>query len=179
MPIKVYPRGPFFSIESYNYPGMFVRHAFGKGEISKIEIGDSLDAKDATFVLVTGLADVTCVAFGTFNPDTPGFLSAVAAQDNRQMILDNPTLTWENPEDHKPWKIWSAPEYATFRIVPGLANPSAVSFELRCKPGNYIRHRDGHLWVEPSTINPTTFNQDATFRIVAPRAGPFIDAGPT
>ena len=148
---------PFFSFESYNYPGMFIRHALGKGEISKIEIGDSLDAKDATFALVTGLTDCSCTSFESFN--YPGYV--LRNESGQQLQLEK-----------APYPLISSESFlqgTTFRIVPGLADPSAISFESRYNPKNYIRHRDGHLWVEPSTINPATFNQDATFRIVAPR----------
>ncbi len=143
---------PYLSFESHNYPGKFVRHAFGLGEISPISIGDSLDAKDSTFALNPGLADAKLASFESFN--YPG--SYLRHQEGR-VKLD---------------KYANDPLYmadATFKIIPGLADSSAVSFESYNFPGNYLRHRDGHLYVETSDGSSLS-KKDATFRIVAPRA---------
>jgi GH43 family beta-xylosidase len=35
-----------------------------------------------------------------------------------------------------------------FRVVPGLADPTAISFESVDRPGNYLRHRNGEIWLD-------------------------------
>ncbi len=35
-----------------------------------------------------------------------------------------------------------------FRVVLGLADPEAVSLEAADRPGSYLRHRDGTIWLE-------------------------------
>ncbi len=55
---------------------------------------------------------------------------------------------------------------AQFRIVPGLADSGAVSFESVNFPGHYLRHNNYVLRLEPNT-GTTTYRQDATFRQVA------------
>jgi hypothetical protein len=141
--------GPYFSFESYNYPGEFIRHANGLGEITTIST--TLDQKDATFSIVPGLADSSRISLESYN--YPG--SYLRHQDGRIKL-------------HEAASDRLYKEDATFRIVPGLADSSAVSFESYNYPGYYIRHRDGHLWVE---INDKSqlFIEDATFRIVAPK----------
>lgn len=49
-----------------------------------------------------------------------------------------------------------------WRIVPGLANSSAISFESINFPGRFLRHRDGAIWSEPSD-GSVLFQQDATW----------------
>ncbi|MEV6303497.1 family 43 glycosylhydrolase [Actinoplanes sp. NPDC051861] len=55
---------------------------------------------------------------------------------------------------------------AQFRVVPGLADSAAVSFESVNFPGHYLRHNNYVLRLEPNT-GTATFRQDATFRQVA------------
>jgi hypothetical protein len=56
---------------------------------------------------------------------------------------------------------------ATWIVEPGLANSSCVSFESANGSGDYIRHSDFHLYLEPND-GTTQFALDATF---CPRAG--------
>ncbi|MGG6314291.1 AbfB domain-containing protein [Paenibacillus macerans] len=59
-----------------------------------------------------------------------------------------------------------------WRIVSGLADPSAVSIESASMPGYYLRHRDGKVWLEASD-NSALFNNDATWHLRAGLAGPW------
>lgn len=54
---------------------------------------------------------------------------------------------------------------ATFRIVPGLADPTLVSFEAVRHPGFYLRAQDGRIKIMPLT-NDDTFRAQATFWMV-------------
>ncbi len=56
-----------------------------------------------------------------------------------------------------------APE-SQWKLVPGLADPSAVSIESATYPGYYLRHRDGKVWLDPYA-NTTLYKNDATWRL--------------
>lgn len=49
-----------------------------------------------------------------------------------------------------------------FRVVPGLAHPDAISLESIDRPGSYLRHRDGLIWLEASDQS-AEFAADATW----------------
>ena len=51
---------------------------------------------------------------------------------------------------------------ATFKIVPGLADPAAVSLNPTNFPGQYLRHQNFQLRLDRSD-NTAVFKQDATF----------------
>lgn len=57
-------------------------------------------------------------------------------------------------------------EDSWFRVVPGLADSNAVSFESVNFPGTYLRHQNGLIYQHPFT-NTALFRQDATFYQVA------------
>jgi hypothetical protein len=52
-----------------------------------------------------------------------------------------------------------------FYIVPGLAEPAAVSIRSISLPGYYLRH-EGNLVVFAASDGSTTFAADATWRII-------------
>jgi len=56
---------------------------------------------------------------------------------------------------------------ATFRIVPGLADSSYVSFESVNFPGHFLRHSNFQIVLAPRAFDPL-FDEDATF---APQKG--------
>ncbi|HEY0829141.1 MAG TPA: AbfB domain-containing protein [Bacilli bacterium] len=49
-----------------------------------------------------------------------------------------------------------------FRMVPGLADPAAISFESINFPGYYLRHYDYKIRLDKNS-GTSTFNKDATF----------------
>ncbi|HHW00695.1 MAG TPA: alpha-L-arabinofuranosidase [Clostridiaceae bacterium] len=51
-----------------------------------------------------------------------------------------------------------------WKIVPGLADSSCVSFESVNRPGYFLRHRDGQVWIDPKS-DTALFKADATWRI--------------
>lgn len=53
-------------------------------------------------------------------------------------------------------------EDSQFRVVPGLANSSAISFESVNFPGRYLRQRNGEIWLDAND-GGSTFNADATW----------------
>jgi len=54
---------------------------------------------------------------------------------------------------------------ATFRIVPGLADPNWISFESVNYPGYYLRHQDFVFHLHQAS-DDQLFKEDATFRII-------------
>ncbi|MES2933612.1 MAG: AbfB domain-containing protein [Pseudomonadota bacterium] len=53
-----------------------------------------------------------------------------------------------------------------WRVVPGLADPLAVSFESINFPGQFLRHRNGEIWKDASD-GSTLFAGDATWKVRA------------
>lgn len=141
-------RGYYFSLESYSYPGYYIRHADGRGMISYID--GAQDEDDATFRIVPGLADSRCISFESRN--YPG---SYLRQDDGEIYLDS----------------WSSDpiflEDATFCPRPGLADSSELSFETCSYPGEYLNlASDDLLYV--SSGNGWAFEEDATFSLVDP-----------
>jgi len=60
---------------------------------------------------------------------------------------------------------------SSFRMVPGLADPSAVSFESVSYPGRFLRHQNFRVKVAPND-GSELFQKDATFRPVPGLAAP-------
>ncbi|MGW0788593.1 family 43 glycosylhydrolase [Streptomyces sp. NPDC002911] len=52
-----------------------------------------------------------------------------------------------------------------WKVVPGLADPSAVSLESVNFPGTFLRQRDGEVWIDART-DDAGFRADATWRRV-------------
>ncbi|MFD6275258.1 family 43 glycosylhydrolase [Streptomyces sp. NPDC060209] len=52
-----------------------------------------------------------------------------------------------------------------WKVVPGLADPSAVSLESVNFPGTFLRQRDGEVWIDART-DDAGFRSDATWRRV-------------
>ncbi|MFH9760299.1 family 43 glycosylhydrolase [Streptomyces anulatus] len=52
-----------------------------------------------------------------------------------------------------------------WKVVPGLADPSAASLESVNFPGTFLRQRDGEVWIDTRT-DDADFREDATWRRV-------------
>jgi hypothetical protein len=117
------------------------------------QVGAGTDAEGrtrATFAVVPGLAQPSCVSF--------------RAQDGRYLR-------------HSSWRLRLSPDDgtelfrgdATFCVRPG-AVPDSVSLESSNYPGAFLRHRGTELWVDPPDGSPG-FSADASFRPRPPLAG--------
>jgi len=62
---------------------------------------------------------------------------------------------------------------ADWKVVPGLADASLVSFQSRDEPGRFLRHASFRLWADLND-GSSLFAYDATFR----RVPPFDNASP-
>lgn len=134
----------WIQLDSYNYPGRYIRHKSYLGEVDPI---NTLDTQDFTFRLVPGLADSNFVSFESVN--FPGYY---LRHSNYRLTLQKGTSDQLFKND------------ATFKILPGLAYPDGygfVSFESYNFPGYYIRHSGFHLYLGTGTSD--LFKNDATF----------------
>ncbi|MFM6012320.1 MAG: AbfB domain-containing protein [Dolichospermum sp.] len=130
------------SFKSYNYPGYYIRHQNGLGELTKIS--SDLDKKDASFRIIPGLAG-DCVSLESVN--YPGYF--LRHQDSRVKL--NPK------EDTDLFR-----KDATFCIYESELDPAgSVSIKSYNYPDRYLRHKNGHLYVEKGSGD--LFNKDSTF----------------
>jgi Alpha-L-arabinofuranosidase B (ABFB) domain/Ricin-type beta-trefoil lectin domain-like len=61
-------------------------------------------------------------------------------------------------------------ETTHWRVIPGLADAHAVSFQSRDSPGRYLRHASFRLWSDTND-GSLIFLKDATFKYGAPLVG--------
>jgi hypothetical protein len=146
----------YISLESVNYPNRFIRHANYLGELTPIQ--SELDRNDATF-------DWT----GNLGYGSEGRLRSINYQlhylrhQNFRLKLHTADYPFGRPPTpDERLRILDS----TFTIVPGLSDPTLVSFRSKNFPDRYIRHRNFNLWVEP--INSDLDRADATFRLRPP-----------
>jgi hypothetical protein len=142
------------SLESFNFPGRYIRHRNSLGYVEKLQ--DKLARKDATFRIVPGLAG-KCRSFESVNYPNhylrhENFRLKLARRSNDQRFLED----------------------ATFCFVTGLAYSTYYSFESVNHPGHFIRHKNFELWLERNN-GGRSFKEDATFRTAAPGGGVRID----
>lgn len=139
------------SFKSANFPDQFIRHSNFAGELARVL--SAADQLDATFDVVGGLADnVNSVSLRSAN-----FPYHYLRHQNQRLVLS------EYSDDDV------LRNDASFRNAAGLMFPLWDSFAALRFPGRYLRHREGHLWVEE--VNPhgsETERFDATFDGVNP-----------
>ncbi|HDN27246.1 MAG TPA: hypothetical protein ENG03_09170 [Thioploca sp.] len=135
------------SLQSVNYPGRHIRHRGFLGFIDPIK--SELDRKDASFVMVPGLANSAHISFRSVNyPDRflrhQFFRINLHPSDGSQLFkLD-----------------------ATFKKVPGLYGSGGFSFESVNYPNHYIRHSGFALYIHRND-GSTLFKKDVTFNVVS------------
>ncbi len=132
-------------IESYSDPGYFLNP-----ESFLIELSPTTTAWDklsSTFEIVPGLA-------GSDN----GFISIASISfPGHYLRHEDQTLKLEFMEQGQLFK-----EEASFKIIPGLADPNAFSFESYDYPGYYLRHRNSQLYLEHDNESEI-FKKEGTF----------------
>ena len=140
-------------LASLNFRTRGIRHQNFLGELTTVT--NDQDAADARFSIRHGLADDGGVSFESVN--FPTFF--LRHQDFRLKLQQN-----SGDDLFK--------QDATFLWRPGLASMGDFSAADQCSfesinfPGLFIRHRDFHLFVEDSSVNPDTYAADATFGIL-------------
>jgi RNA polymerase sigma factor (sigma-70 family) len=141
----------FASLESVNAAGLIVTTADDLGVLERVDAGTGAPERErATFEVVPGLADPTCVSF--------------RAQDGRYLRHASWRLRLSQDEGTELFR-----GDATFCVRVG-STPDSVSFESSNYPGAFLRHRGTELWVDSSDGSPG-FRDDASFRPLPPLAG--------
>ncbi|MDQ0171326.1 glycosyl hydrolase 53 family protein [Paenibacillus tundrae] len=130
-------------IESYNFPGRFLRHANFQARIDQ----NVSPLDDSKFKIVPGLAGGGTISFESTN--FPGYY---LKHSNYQLVLVESDGTTAFNRD------------ASFMRVPGLADPALASYQSYNVPDRYVRHSNYQLRID--SINDTTSKADATFREV-------------
>jgi hypothetical protein len=130
-------------LQSINYPDRYIRHKGFLGYIDPIQ--SDLDRNDASFILVSGLANKSYLSFRSVNyPDH------YLRHQNFEIKLHRPDGSDLFRND------------ASFKSVPGLYGQGGSSFESVNYPGYYIRHQNFRLYLH-RTDGSELFRQDATF----------------
>lgn len=131
------------SLRSVNFPTRYVRHRNFLGELT--ETSTELDRRDASFVVVPGLADSSGVSLLASN-FSGHYLRHQGFRLKLQPLANDDLYRRD----------------ATFHIVPGLADSSRISLRSVNFPTHYVRHRGFSLYLESGS--DTLFRQDATFQ---------------
>jgi Alpha-L-arabinofuranosidase B (ABFB) domain len=127
--------------QAITHPDHFIRHRNGLGELTRKEG----QADDFRFALVPrgqqarmALRSKNFPQLFLRHRDFRVHLEGPAGENDRQFAAD-----------------------ATFLLVPGLADPDAISLQASNFDDRFLRHRDFHLFVEPLESPEAT--RDATF----------------
>jgi len=133
-----------FEFQSYNFPGLFIRHRNFQGFLTKKE--GPMD--DFSFALVRRGAQNRVA------------LRSVNFQD--RYLRHRNFRVWLEPPAGASDQLFQ--QDSTFIFEVGLADPEAVSFRSVNVSGGYLRHRNFELWVEtPKDSADELFKKDATF----------------
>lgn len=134
-------------LQSYNFPANYIRHNNGRFKIDNNFT--ALPIEDSYFKVVPAInGDTTNVSFECIN--MPG---RYLRHRNGEVWADQSDGTTIFKNDAS-WKPRAG--------LASSANPTMVSYEASTLPGNYLRHRDGLMWL--TTISTDTDRADATFK---------------
>ena len=149
-----------YNLVSVNFRDRVIRHSNFLAELTPISTDQ--DAADAAFFIRPGLIKPTVVSFESVN--FPTFF--LRHQDFRLKLQQNSGDDLFKNDASFIWRIGLSPQ-----LPPSsggvVTNTVPFSFESFNFPGLFIRHRDFHLFVENSSVNPDSFNMDATFVVTA------------
>ncbi len=148
------------TFESHNFPGRFLRHR--NYNIWLDAPGPGPFPQDATFRIVGALAGVGPGAVPPPPPGAPGgpVLSLRSMNFPSHFVRHRQNAVMisgiASPQDQQD---------ATFRMIPGLADPNMVSFESVNYPGQFLRAIGGRVELQPFQ-DTYVFRSDATFQRV-------------
>lgn len=153
----------YVSLQSTNYPDRFIRHQNFFGELTPIQ--SDLDRHDGTFDIQTspnGTVQIAAINFDWFFLRHQDF--RLKLQKDPDQFAPGQPGTFGHGAPLPVEQLFIAD--SSFFLVPGLADPTGVSFRSVNFPDRYIRHRDFHLYLEP--VNSDLASHDATFKLFAP-----------
>jgi hypothetical protein len=149
------------SLESYNFPGRFIRHIGSEVYIANSSLANPWDspgsfAADATWSPTvpwwrSGF-DLPVNQSHSLQVVTPGFTNRYLRHTNSLGVTEVVTSTSDA----------ALKADATFIIRPGLADSSCYSFESRNFAGQYLRHANFRIRKDPRD-GTALFDLDATF----------------
>jgi hypothetical protein len=147
------------SLQSYNIPTMYIRHRNFGGELT--EINSDLDKQDATFRSRDGNNSSLRLeaAYVAGQVNHAGFY---LRHRDWVVTLQQEDLTGSIPDPSPEQRQFTLD--TTFRMIPGLADASCVSFESVQWSGKYLRHRDWKLYLE--SADDDLAKRDTTFHLV-------------
>ncbi|HEU4328991.1 MAG TPA: endo-1,4-beta-xylanase [Roseiflexaceae bacterium] len=125
------------------------KYSWRTGENALI-FDNNYNAKPAYYALQTGLGGSTPTptpVTGTRRMQSYNFQSRYLRHQGYRARIDENVSPFEDSQ---------------FRIVPGLANSGAISFESVNFPGRYLRHRNGEIWLDAND-GTAGFRSDATW----------------
>jgi hypothetical protein len=139
------------SLRSVNYPDRYLRHRDYLAYIDQLGTSSPLaDRRDATFTIVSGLANANCYSF--------------QAVTHAGYYLRHQNMRVGLHRDDGNAVTRAA---ATFCGRTGLAGGGSVSFESYSHPGRYLRHYAYEARFDLAASD-TTFAGDASFTVTAP-----------
>ena len=143
--------GALIRFKSSNFRDLAIRHRNFFAEATPI--ASDLDQADSLFWVRRGLANPSLVSFESYN--YPGYY--LRHEDWRIKISN-----WDLKARNDVNALFN--KDATFSFIPGL-NGQDASFQSLNYPDRFIRHRDFHLFLDPTSSNPVSFNSDATWAL--------------
>jgi hypothetical protein len=140
------------ALESYNFPSLFVCFQGKDGFI--LPVDDAFFKGENAFNIVPGLSDANLISI------------QAASGSDRYVMQEAGNIELDKPR-HDEASFVSA-TFKKSRALADANDSSLISFESGKDPGFFIRHKNGRLYVEAKD-GSDLFNNDATFRVVAPR----------
>jgi hypothetical protein len=131
------------SLESTNFPGLFIRHSNFEAFLTKVE--SSLDRSDSAFFQYEAINGGPGVSFESVN-----FRGRFLRHRNFRLVLEPNDGTAQFADD------------ASFLPAPGPAG--ATGFEASNFPGHFIRHKNFMLYVEKNE-DGELFRADSAFLV--------------
>ncbi|MBD2438582.1 AbfB domain-containing protein [Nostoc sp. FACHB-110] len=139
------------SLQSLNNLSYYIGQTNSLGYIQTVSSSsDTLTKNNATWNLVSGLANSNCISFESRT--NAGYYLRHQAYRLKLNQNDNTDLFKAD---------------ATFCPKAGLADTTAVSFTSFNYPTYYLRHRNYELWIDPQATD-TVYKNDASFKIAVP-----------
>jgi hypothetical protein len=138
---------PLVSLRGYRRR-IYIQHGGFEGWLRPVTSDEK--RLNATFELVPGLADKSCVSFRSINIP------------NHYLVHRDFRVRLQPKEDS-----FGYYQNGTFKRVKGLGAATTFSFEAINYPGHYIRARGDALFIDKYD-GKRQFRSDATFAIVAP-----------
>lgn len=134
-------------LQSYNYPAYYIKQKNFLGELTMIS--SDMDKKDATFRIVSGLADDEYISFESVK------------YPKHYLRHQYSRIELQKYRDEQSFKV-----DATFKLVPGLVDSTFFSFQSYNYPEYFIRHKDFLLYIDK--VDDNLSRKDSTFIMMPP-----------